>query len=105
MDRGGLHADVGSGARGSEGSMGRGGMNGSGMRRGMGTQDAEIKASSTQGNPSGKRIINSVQILSSGVAGTRQVHLETDRRELTEPAFSDGFTVTKQNIISMGVTS
>ncbi len=105
MGRGGLHSGMGSGGWGSQGSMGRGGMNGRGRGRGKGTKDPNIKVSSVRVNSAGPQVTASVQILSSAMAGTRRVRFATDHGEVTEPMSTNLFTVTKQNTISMGVTS
>ena len=72
-----------------------GGMMGGGPGQGMGGEDANIKVSNIQVGADGTRVTASVQILSSAVAGTRQIRLETDRGEIMGMMSGSLFTVTK----------
>ena len=61
----------------------------------MGSEDMNIKVSDVQANATGRQVTASVQILSSTVAGTRQIHLETDQGEVLGMMSGSLFTITK----------
>ncbi len=77
------------------GGMGGGMMAGGGMGPGMGGEDDDIKVTKVQVNAAATQITASVQILSSALAGTRQIRLETDHGDLMGPLANSLFTVTK----------
>ena len=76
------------------GGMGSG-MMGGGPSQTMGTEDTNIKVSNVQSNASGTQVTASVQILSSAVAGARQIRLETAQGEVMGTMSGSLFTVTK----------
>ena len=76
------------------GGMG-GGMMGVGPSQGTGSEDANIRVSNVRVNASGTQVTASVQILSSAIAGTRLIHLETSEGEVMGMISGSLFTVTK----------
>jgi len=72
-----------------------GGMMGGGPSQGMGSEDTNIKVSNVQAKADGTQVTASVQILSSAVAGTRQIRLETSQGEIMGIMTGWLFTISK----------
>ena len=72
-----------------------GGMMGGGPSQGMGSEDTNINVSSVKPNANGTQVTASVQILSSALAGTRKIRLETDQGEVMGMMSGSLFTITK----------